>query len=241
MAARKRKQQHETPLSKSEQQAISIAAVKEGKSYGALGRLYGRSRERIRQIVQKLNPGFKKAGVVKHGWCVRCGRPKSKPLAEDRKNRKYFGNENDFCSRCRSALYRQPVELTCQKCGGIKKVSIRWVIDRLQAIKRDRQRSFLRIAPGELKGTHVCQKCFYKLFGHLDFLQRRDMSPRVTTRCIGCGKERETRLATVISRRRRYDPKNHLVLVRCRDCFLDRNKEVDISLLTEGAQRRPRG
>lgn len=241
MAKRKRVPQHETPLSKSEQRAISRAAVKEGKSYSALGILYGRSRERIRQIVQKLNPGFKRPAVAKYGCCVRCGRPKSEPLAEVRNHRKYFGNENDYCSRCRAALYRQPVELTCQKCGGIKEVGIGWVIHRLRGIQRGRQRSFLRIAPGEMKGTHVCQKCFYKLFGKLEYLHRRGLSPRVTTRCVGCGKESETRLSMVLSRRRRYDPKNHLVLVRCRDCFLYRNKEVDISSLTEKPQRSPRG
>ena len=233
MATAKRNAWRGTPLSGKQQEEISRAVLIEGKTYQEVADKYGRSRERIRQIVKKLNPHFSRVGFAKYGYCVRCGKARAKPLSPQKRYKDFPSNANDYCQTCRAILYKQPIELACENCKETIHVGIGWVSTRLRDTKRRKGRSFLRFDKDKLKGSYLCQPCFYKLMRPLNIVRRKYESPRVVTRCVGWGKVRTTRLAAIQSRRMRYYPKKHLVLVRCRDCFRCRNKEVDISLLTQ--------
>ena len=174
--------------------AIAQKAVRGGKSYSELAREYHLSRERIRQIVEFLNPvAYRQRGeawkkrkkIENYGLCPKCGAVKGKRDIRPRRRAVLVDPEGRYCMACVRKMSKQKVTLLC-RCGRKRPIPAGML---LYLISQGRYKS-VRLSPDGKTGTYLCLPCY-----RTD--PRKPEAPSITLACR-CGRKRKMSLRALL-------------------------------------------
>jgi DNA-binding Lrp family transcriptional regulator len=143
---------------------IAENAIRGGRSYSQVAREYHLSPERVRQIVERIDPEayLKKREARRNrknlehdGWCATCGKAKRKWQLKPRSWYCHVDPEGLCCKACRQAMHQRMIILEC-RCG--RKSKIKWG-KLLYRKSRGGYKKARMSADGET-GTYVCLSCY---------------------------------------------------------------------------------